>query len=309
MSAGTTDIAEDQTADPAAVVDPSQIEVPISARLPELEERVHRQAGVSSLFFTFLLGSTMIASVYAINWLLNIERLRKKDNAVQVLPTDVDDGEEEGKKGTAADLGEVPEEMPNQEQQLNDTTPPDLANDLLQQIQQTDFTDPSLQRQKGGTEGGAAGYGNKGTGVGKGGSSRAQRWVIEWGSDTEIGYRRKLDFLKIYIGAVRNGQLVGVVRGFGNAPKEQTGKPPDLWFVHQDKTRVDTDRKLIREAGVPVAPTDIICQFYPPELQTQMVGIETKHQGKKESEIKKTVFGIRASGSGYELFVQEQQLN
>ena len=54
------------------------------------------------------------------------------------------------------------------------TTPlrPDLANELLQMIQQTDFTDPE-RRQKGGSEGGAGGYGEKGKGIGKGGSSRA----------------------------------------------------------------------------------------------------------------------------------------
>ena len=40
-----------------------------------------------------------------------------------------------------------------------------------------------------------------------------------------------------------------------------------------------------------------------------MVEVETKHQNKKESEIKKTVFGIRAAGSGYELYVIDQELN
>ena len=108
MSAETTDVSEVVVAEPAEVVDSAQIEVPITARLAEIEERVHKDAGVSSLFFTALLGSAMIASVYVLNWVLNIERLRKTDNVVQVLPTDIDDGEEEGKKGDAADLGEVP---------------------------------------------------------------------------------------------------------------------------------------------------------------------------------------------------------
>jgi hypothetical protein len=301
----STEVTEDEPAE-ATVVVASDVEVPISARLPELEERVHRAAGVSSLFFTILLGTTMLSSIYALNWILNIERFKDDVSAVGVEMVEMEDGEEEGKKGVAADIEEVPEDMPNREEAV-DTAPPDLANDLLQMIQQTDFTDPSQAQRNRGAEG--AGYGTKGKGFGKGGTSRAQRWVIEWGSDTEIGYRRKLDFLKIYIGAVRGGQLVGAVRGFGNAPRETNAKPPDLWFVHQDKTRVDTDRKLLREAGVPVSPTDIICQFYPPELQAQMVAVETKHQGKKENEIKKTVFGIKSSGSGYELAVLDQQLN
>jgi hypothetical protein len=308
VSAETTDVSEEVVAEPAEVVDSAQIEVPITARLAEIEERVHKDAGVSSLSFTVLLGTAMIASVYALNWVLNIERLRKTDNLTQVQFENIDDGEEEGKKGDAADLGEVPEEMPNKDEAVNDAAPPDLANELLQMIQQTDFTDPE-RRQKSGTEGGAGGYGEKGKGIGKGGSSRAQRWVIEWGSEPEVGYRNKLDFLKIYVGAVRGGQLVGAVRGFGSGQKEQTGNPPNLWFVHQDKARVEADRKLLQAAGVAVNPTDILCQFYPPELQAKMVEVETKHQNKKESEIKKTVFGIRAAGSGYELYVKEQELN
>ena len=155
--------------------------------------------------FHALLGVTMIASVYAINWLLNIERLRKKDNLTQVEMADAPDGEEEGKKGDNPDIGEVPEEMPNRDEAVNDTAPPDLANELLQMINQTDFTD-ATQAARNQVEG--SGYGNKGTGFGKGGSNRAERWVIEWGSEPEVSYRNKLDFLKIYVGAVRSGQLV-----------------------------------------------------------------------------------------------------
>jgi hypothetical protein len=304
VSTETTDVSESIDAESAVVVDSSQVEVPVTSRLAELEERVHKDAGVSSLFFTVLLGTAMIASVYAINWILNIERLRKTDKTTQVEMADVADGEEEGKKGDNPDIGEVPEEMPNRDETVNDATPPDLSNELLQMIQQTDFTEARARTQVEGS-----GYGTKGTGFGKGGSNRAQRWIIEWGSEPEVSYRNKLDFFKIYVGAVRGGQLVGAVRGFGNGQKEQTGKPPDLWFVHQDKARVEVDRKLLQAAGVAVTPTDVLCQFYTPELQAQMVAVETKHQGKKESEIKKTVFGIRSAGSGYELYVIEQQLN
>jgi hypothetical protein len=304
------DVSKALPAESVVVVDADQIDVPITARFGELEEKVLKSAGVSSLFFTILLGAAMIASVYALNWLLNIERLRIKPSATNFELAEMEDGEEEGKKGDAPDLGEVPEEMPNREETPLDTAPPDLADDLLQMIQNTDFTDPlQAQRQKGGSEGGAGGYGEKGKGFGKGGSSRAQRWVIEWGSDTESGYKKKLDFFKIFIGAVRGGQLVGAARGFDTAPREQTGTPPNLWFVHQDKTRVDTDRKLLQQAGVSVSGTDILCQFYPPDLQARLVEVETKHQNKRENEIKKTVFGIRQSASGYELYVIEQTLN
>ena len=95
MSAETTDVSEEVVAEPANVVDSAQIEVPVTARFAELEERVHKDAGVSSLFFTFLLGAAMIASVYTLNWVLNIERLRKTDKTVQVEMAEVEDGEEE----------------------------------------------------------------------------------------------------------------------------------------------------------------------------------------------------------------------
>jgi hypothetical protein len=304
VAAESSDVMEALPGEEVVVVDADQVEVPISARLAELEEKVHKDAGVSSLFFTILLGSAMISGVYALNWILNIERLRKTTPTMAVEMVDEPPGEEEGKKGFASDLEEVPDEMPNP-QDIPPDVPPELAKDLLEMIQQTDF---DLQPKKAAAEG--AGFGSKGSGFGKGGSSRSQRWVIEWGSEPPTGYKKKLDHFKIYIGAVRGGNLVGAMRGFDEgAAKDSTGKPPDLWFVHQDKSRVEIDRDLLRKGGVAVGPTDVIAQFYPPELQAQMVAVETKHQNKKESEIKKTVFGIRGSAGGYELYVIEQTLN
>ena len=39
-----------------------------------------------------------------------------------------------------------------------------------------------------------------------------------------------------------------------------------------------------------------------------MASLEQQYSHKNTSEIKRTVFGVRAAGAGYELYVVEQQL-
>jgi hypothetical protein len=152
--------------------------------------------------------------------------------------------------------------------------------------------------------------GRDGVGVGPDDVSTrvAERWVIEWGNDTEVGYRRKLDHFGIYLGAVRDRSLVGAVRGFEAAKHEASANPPSLWFVHRDGVRTELDRKLLAAAGLKLRPTDVVAQFFPRELQAVLASLETGYSHKNVSQIQKTVFGIRPAGAGYEFFVIEQQL-
>jgi hypothetical protein len=260
---------------------------------------------------TGVMTAALLVGIYGINWFLSIDRFKQTSQGSMVDQVDIEDGEEEGKKGDNPDVGEVPEEMLNREiEAVADTAPPELTENLKELIEQTDFTDPALsQRNRGGQEGGAGGYGNKGTGIGKGGKKRGERWSIEWGSENSTGYKKKLDHFGIYIGAVRGGQLIGAARSFSAGRPEITTKVPELWFVHQERGRIDTDRGILKDAGVAVLPTDIVAQFFAKELQDQMEKIETDGGKKNVRDIKRTVFGIRPAGAAYELYVLDQQMN
>jgi hypothetical protein len=68
----------------------------------------------------------------------------------------------------------------------------------------------------------------------------------------------------------------------------------------------EADRELLRRAGIVSGGRDIL-QFYPPEVEAQLAQAEKQHAGPRDVEsIRKTVFGVRRAGDGYEFYVIEQ---
>jgi hypothetical protein len=294
-------------ATPAAAADAT----PIPARLERLDERVTVQSGWTSLLATVLIVVGGGAGAYVTAWISSIERavVAAGPTQVEALPPE-EDGEEEGKKGDAYDVGDIDQELQNQEfEQPSDAAPPDLAQDLLQLIDQTDFTDPNRDGNTGGgTEGGAGGLGEKGKGLGKGGRSRAQRWHIEYGNGSKDQYAKILDFFQIKLAAFRNGKCQAA-EGFarGAQPKKYDTPPANLFFQVQEPARLRTDRELLRAAGVANGETDIMCQYYPEALAAQLLKLELAFANRKENEIATTRFGIRPAGdNSFELYVVDQ---
>jgi hypothetical protein len=276
-----------------------------------LEDRVRRDARRTSAAVTVLWAGTLAASIYVLNWLINVQSPKspqpRGSNAGPVIL--VPPGES-GRRGQAVDLGDhpdAPDEFPGDAMLLDGDGLPQLADVILEAV---DRATPlhADQPNKRGLKGGDVGRDKINNGPDGPAVPDHQRWVIEWGGDTEAGYRRKLDHFGIYLGAVRGGRLIGAVRGFGSRPLETTAKPPEFWFVHLDRSRTEIDRRLMAAAGVDARPTDIVAHFLPEELRARMASLEAAYSHKNASQINKTVFGIRAVGGGYELFVAEQRL-
>ena len=122
------------------------------------------------------------------------------------------------------------------------TTTLDPLN-ILQIAERTDINDQRASTSKSGPAKGPIGKADIDDGPDGPGNPHANRWVVEWGNDTEAGYRRKLDHLGITLGAVRDGQLVGAFKGFEFARRESVTEPPKLWFVHQNRDRVEVDSR------------------------------------------------------------------
>jgi len=280
--------------------------------LATVEERVRRDTGRTSVAISVLWIAVLFAAVYAVGWRINIGR-------PQVAATQPNDGVRPpvevgnpGKFGIALDQGERPN--PNDEAPVAaaqaEAAPLADADSILEAIAARLIDDLNPNDVKFGHDGGPIALNKKADGAGPDGPARrrSERWLVEWGTDTESGYRRKLDHFGIYLGAVRDGQLVSAMRSFGAPLPESTMTPPSLWFIHRDSRRVELDRKLLAATGVKVLPTDIVAQFFPRQLQATLTSLEERFSHKNASEIKKTVFGVRAAGAGYEFFVVEQQL-
>ena len=66
----------------------------------------------------------------------------------------------------------------------------------------------------------------------------------------------------------------------------------------------DADRSLAAKAGM--AAGKIILQFYPEKTEQLLLRLEHEFRGRDASAIRKTRFGLRSGGDGYQFFVIEQ---
>jgi hypothetical protein len=67
----------------------------------------------------------------------------------------------------------------------------------------------------------------------------------------------------------------------------------------------EADRDLVARAGISAAGKPVL-QFYPDETEQLLLQTERDYKGKDASTIRKTRFGVRPAGNGYEFYVIEQ---
>jgi hypothetical protein len=240
-------------------------------------------------------------------WMFGVEQFKVVNPPLSIVMTDPPEDDREGKKDTSLELGVLPVEMPSTDQETpHDGAASNVQDDLLQVIRQPDFMDPGrFQPTVGGPQGRTQGTGEKGPGVGKDGVPRERRWIVEWGNESQAEYKRKLDFFHIYLGVAHRSKGVLAATGFSGDLK-MTTSPPDLYFQHRDPVRRQVDRDILQAAGVNPSG-GIVAQFIPEKTEKLLAKVELEHAKRPEKEIKKTVFGIRSNGDGYEFYVVDQE--
>ena len=151
-----------------------------------------------------------------------------------------------------------------------------------------------------------------GVGTGKSGLPPHLRWEIDWGSaDTLETYARKLDFFGIELGAygVPDSDQVTYIKNLSHAkPDVRQGAAKldkRLYMWWRSGARKDADRHLAAKAGVSAGR--ILLQFFSEETEQLLLHIEQSFRGRDASTIRKTRFGLRPTGKGYEFFVIEQR--
>jgi hypothetical protein len=64
---------------------------------------------------------------------------------------------------------------------------------------------------------------------------------------------------------------------------------------------------LLTQAGIETSGR-AICQFYPPDLENQLAVLEERaRESRPLRDIRRTVFGVRTAGRGYEFYIVEIQ--
>ncbi|MFV2067040.1 MAG: hypothetical protein ACC645_08670 [Pirellulales bacterium] len=153
-----------------------------------------------------------------------------------------------------------------------------------------------------------------GGGRGSGGiverTPRAERWEIRFQAERLTDYARQLDHFGIELGMLGSDNRVHYAYNLAKSiPDRRTGPPESegrLHMVWRAGPLAQADYDLLERAGIDPQGR-IILQFYPPETEETLARKELEHaDGRGVNEIRKTVFGVKQAGDGYEFYVMEQ---
>lgn len=156
----------------------------------------------------------------------------------------------------------------------------------------------------------AVGYGFGG-GAGEGGVAREQRWSIIYNpGQTPDEYARQLDYFGVELAVPTGSNSLEYVSGFSRGtPQRRTAlarADGRLYFLWQGGNRKDHDMELLQRAGVQVGNKPIF-QFYPKQIEDQLVQIEVRYAGRQPIDIASTRFTVVAAGDGYTFRVLDQK--
>jgi hypothetical protein len=162
----------------------------------------------------------------------------------------------------------------------------------------------------GGRGGGHGGGIGSGFGPGRGGPTEPRR-EIRFEPANLLEYAQWLDFFKIELGVLQQqeNKIYYAYNLSHEKPDVRVGEPANetrLFMIPTDSQFAALDRQLVTKAGIGDKGR-IIMQFYPPEAQAILIGLEQKQAGaRKPDSIRGTVFRVTHTGNRFEFSVIEQ---
>lgn len=228
--------------------------------------------------------------------------------------------------GGGIESGVVGESM-----QMDSPTPQDVAqeSDLVEPefqdtlktvldavaVRQADLDNPAETEQEttnkaGGQQIGTGKIAGYGSGPGKPGIPPQLRWQIHFDAGNTLeNYARQLDFFGIELGILNDNQVIYAKNLSKAKPDTYTGPggaaEQRLYFSWRHGKLREADRELMQRAGVPTT-NKMVLQFYPDATEQLLLRLELDYKGIDASRIRKTTYGIRPQGQGYEFYVTDQ---
>jgi hypothetical protein len=156
------------------------------------------------------------------------------------------------------------------------------------------------------------GSGGDGRKQGSGVIPRWQRWEIRYVSTTLDSYAKQLEYFGIELAALGGGQATVDYARFSNGRPQRRAadsatSDERLYFIWQGGKFKEQDRALLARAGINMTGR-VICQFYPPEIENQLAVLEQNELGGRPlKDVRRTTFGVRPAGRGFEFHVSEIQ--
>ncbi len=162
----------------------------------------------------------------------------------------------------------------------------------------------------GGRGGGIGGGIGSGSGPGRSTGPGEPRREIRFEPASVKEYGEWLDYFHIELGVLGQDNKIYYVYNLSrDKPDARVGDPSQeqrLYMNPTDSQFAALDRQLAGRAGV-ADKGRIILQFYPPEAQAILVGLEQKHAGaRKPEQIRSTAFRVTRKGNAFEFSVEDQ---
>jgi len=287
-------------------VEPSALEIKGSVRMavqkptgaqPAPEERLKTSSydRASSWILTLLVVVGLSVGVLGLAWWT--ARRQAPQTAAPVVRDEIGVGEglaAEGPLLESPSMEQIQQEVDWPRQEIG----PTLA--LLSQVavRETHRWDhPAMER------GGGGGTGQKGGG-------RGRAWEIRFDpGNTLESYAKQLDFFGIEFGVLLPDNELLYVAALSKAqPTVRRGpadQEPRYYFTWRQGELLKADRELLAKAGVD--PKDrLILKFLPEQWFQRLAELEKAHAADKLPKVRKTRFGVRSAGDGYEFYVMEQ---
>lgn len=214
---------------------------------------------------------------------------------------------------------------PGAEQQLEDVSPEEVQDLQEVNVEQTlQMVTDAVSTQVVNLESlemGASGLGSgEGTGTGDGRGpgpggdgteTQMPDWEVRFNASSIEVYAQQLDFFGIELGAIGGGKTTVDYASKFTLPKPVVRSAPGKdekrrYLLWRKGPLAAADKTLLGKAGVDTNGR-IILQFLPPPVETQMATLEAEQaKGKRLSEIRRTVFGVRGTPGKFEFHVIEQ---
>lgn len=266
-------------------------------------------------------GLTFIVMLFI--WLSNLLPA-PVSRKVELMPAG-DGGWEDGTPDATPKV-ESPEDATVDPSMANEETDVTQLEEVVEQVVEVsenaatiDAPNESTQNQTSGIPGSADGTGGRplgSGGPGRGGAKRENGWIVEFADKGDIeSYAAQLDYFGIELGLLikEESRLIYVSNLSKPKPDTREVRTGDgekrLYMNWQDgsQERVKADMELMKKAGLDGSLGTII-HFYPAKTEQQMAQLEVDFQNQQPSAIRRTTFGVRRQGSGFEFVVSKQVL-
>jgi hypothetical protein len=141
---------------------------------------------------------------------------------------------------------------------------------------------------------------------------RSRRWRLHFPSGlTEGQYARQLDSLGIELGVLGDDGKIQYVSSVGGAESKTRSAPRgDEKRLYLTWTRGDlekADLAILKNAGINKAD-QIVLHICPTETEEKLLKLEQEFNGRKPAEIQFTLFSVKRTFRGYEVYVKDQVL-